>query len=204
MRHLKTAVLLWGISLFAPSPAAWYTNETDFLNAVGARYIETLDMHTPGNPLKGDVSWDAPGANGFGWTLYQELTSMEGAIRQDVANDELAVFMTGQPTYAFGGYFYAVDGSGEVLPLNHINFIGGPGGMYNYHYHNGNPNMFVGWVGDEVLDRFAVHIISGDPSNPEAFASVTGIIVGAPVPEPSTLAALVLVLGFAWRRRHLA
>lgn len=58
----------------APASAApssrWYYQEDVFLaNTVGPNYTEEFDMMDWGNPLFGDdVTWDAPGANGYSWT----------------------------------------------------------------------------------------------------------------------------------------
>lgn len=186
--------------LALPGAATWYTNETEFLNVVVDSYVEPLNMHTPGNPLNGAPSWAAPGANGFGWTIVQALTSIEGGIVQDVANEELAVFMTGRATYAFGGYFYGLDGQGNLHTNTQITFHGGPSSQFNFQYNNGHPGLFLGWVGSVELDSFFVHVATNDPNSP-SFAAVTGILVGSIVPEPSSFGAMAFG-AFALLLRH--
>jgi len=191
VRLTKIIVASLAVLTGLPAAAVWYTNETEFLEALIDVYNEPLNMHTPGNPLSGASSWAAPGADGFGWTLLQDLTSIEGGVVQDVANEELAVFITGRATYAFGGYFFGLDGAGNLHTNTRIYFHGGPGSQFNYEYSNGHPGLFLGWVGNVELESFFVHVATNNPSIP-AYAAVTGILVGSIVPEPSPAVSLAI------------
>ncbi|RYG46272.1 hypothetical protein EON79_10575, partial [bacterium] len=80
MNTLRIAALAGLASCAISAQAAWYTNEVAFLAAVGTSYTENFNGATFGS-ISG-FSWNAPGANGYGWTASspQGLYSNVGAM----------------------------------------------------------------------------------------------------------------------------
>lgn len=103
-------VVLLGFGASAARAQQFYTDETAFVAALApAFYLE--DFATlPGGSI--GTTWDAPGANGFGWTASAPL-GLWGVAGQFIGatntHDLLTFTFTGNPVTAFGGDFWGTN-----------------------------------------------------------------------------------------------
>ena len=182
--------------------ATWFTSEAAFLAATdGVNYTEDFSDFVYGVQLSGDPSWNAPGANGYGWTASATdgLWSNDSALSTNVANQALLLTFTGNPVTAFGGFIGNGDISGLFISGSvSITLSNGESQSINV----GSDDAFLGWVGDPSSPITTASILStsGVVNN---WASLDHAITGAaaPVPEPATLAALGIGAAALLRRR---
>ncbi|MCB8932083.1 MAG: PEP-CTERM sorting domain-containing protein [Fimbriimonadaceae bacterium] len=182
----------------AGAHATWFTDEASFLAAIdGTYYLENFDGWSFGNPLGGDLTWSAPGGNGYGWDAAASngLYSLPGGLSTNSPEDPIDFTFTGAPVTAFGMNLSDTDFDGNFIP-----------GDVTLDLSNGQSNTltvganetFVGWVGNDVLTSASIVAVSAADDYVLADHVYTG---AAPVPEPASMVALALGAGALLRRR---
>ncbi|MBX3119297.1 MAG: PEP-CTERM sorting domain-containing protein [Fimbriimonadaceae bacterium] len=194
LKRMRFTIACSGLlALSMSAHATWYTNEADFLAAVGPNlYLEDFNGWTNASPLNGAPSWASPGANGFGWTASadQGLYSLPGAISTSSPFKIINFNFTGLPVTAFGLVLGNSDQNGnDFAGDSTLRLSNGESKALT----QGATRSFVGWVGASSFasaEIFSSHWVVGDH-----------IYTSGPVPEPATLA--VLTIGaIALRRRN--
>lgn len=205
---MKKIIVLSMLAATAVSAnAAWYTSEASFLAALASpNYTENFSGFTFGTPLSGGPTWNAPGANGYGWTADSVLStggaggglySNISALSLNTANQLLRITSTGAGFTAFGARLSNSDINGNIIAgTNTINIAGvGSNSVANA----AGQYAFLGWVGTTTITSATLTSTSTATNN---WVQADTIIVGQPVPEPATMAALGLgALAIARRRR---
>jgi hypothetical protein len=184
----------------ASAQAVWYTDENEFLLAISAtHYLEDFDDFQFGVQLNGtQSSWVAPGANGYGWTAGAPngLWSIDGALSTSESEDVLTLTFTGSPVTAFGGFFYATDSSGFIVPDTDVTVDLGGGQTQTFLADGLN---FIGWTGAAPATGADLSVEIGS----NTWITADHVYSGMMVPEPGTL--IVLGMGLialsALRRR---
>ncbi|MGI8923317.1 MAG: PEP-CTERM sorting domain-containing protein [Fimbriimonadales bacterium] len=205
----KTARLAFlGVMAVATATSAmatWYTNEADFLAAIDpVFYVEDFPNFTYGDPLAGDPSWTAPGANGYGWDASASggLYSGYSAISTNQAEDPLIITITSSPAgvTAIGGWFANTDINGFVI-TGDVTVSLDNGEMMTVTDQNGTSD-FLGWVGSDVISTW--NAVSSDPIGGQtSWVQIDHLYSGQAVPEPGTIIALgVGLAALAARRRR--
>lgn len=204
MRIRMTSIALVAALGAGASAGTWVTSETAFLTAlVGAYYTETFDSFTTsGSPLSGQTSWDAPGANGFGFTASATsgLWSSVGALSTLNAEESITFTFSGGPVSAFGGFVTNSDisetpipGAVEISLSNGATATVGDSSSTGY--------FFLGWVGDNAGDTITSATIRSNFNTSNDFVQIDAAHIGA-VPEPGTIAALGVGAAALLRRRN--
>ena len=184
--------------------ATWYTDEATFLaNIDPTFYLEEFHMMTYGDPLAGDLTWDAPGANGYGWqaSAVNGLWSGPDSLSTNTAEDPLIITPTSSPggVTAMGGWFANSDIDGNII-TGDVTVTLSNGEQMIVHDQNGTSD-FIGWVGADVLTDF--NMVSSDPNGGQtSWVNIDHLYVGAGVPEPATFVAIGVGLAALIARRR--
>lgn len=193
----------------ASAHATFYTDMGSFLAATsGATYTEDFASMTYGSPLNGtQSSWDAPGANGFGFTatnadgLWSNVGALSTAVATSSSGEEPLDFtFTGNPTSAFAVMLGNSDINGNVI-TGDVTLTMSNGDTMTL---NGvSAYSFIGWVGDSAATGASV--IANDANTAANWVAVDQTIQGtAAVPEPASMVILGLGALAALRRRKSA
>jgi hypothetical protein len=196
----KLAVVAGALALVgAASAQTIYNNEAAFLAAVvGPSYLEDFNNFTFGNPLNGTQTlWSAPGANGYGWDASAAggLYSNPGAMSTNQAGDPLIFTTTGAPITAIGGRFANSDITGAIIPGTitiHVD-----GAEYVFEARPGE----VFWGITQAAPISVIDFKADDPGV-NSWVQVDHYRVGAAVPEPATVLAILAGLGVLAARRR--
>lgn len=199
MNTWKLATVVGVIGLSVASHATFYTSEASFLAAIASPfYLEDFSNFTFGSPLDGSqLSWAAPGGNGYGWTASTPLGlySNTSALSTNTSDETLTLTFTGSPVTAFGGLVNNTDVDGNAQ-----------GGTVTIAMSNGdslvvNDGTFVGWVGNSAVTSVALSAGNHNLSWIQLDHTYTGAN-SALVPEPASMAALGLGVAALIRRRR--
>ncbi len=194
--------------LGAVDASAWtfYTNKTDFLNAItGSNYTETFDSIPVDQTITAPTNFSA---NGYSFSA----TTASGADLYGlgtVAPDHwLTTYNEGNPLVftnfslnatAFGGYFFNTDNNGSLTTANLELQAIGDGTTNTQFVTPTSASNFFGWT-------FVTGIASVTVTSTNYFPTANNVVLGANVPEPSTWALLLLGAGTAglmvWRKRR--
>lgn len=147
----------------APASAApssrWYYQEDVFLaNTLGPNYTEEFDMMDWGNPLFGDdLTWDAPGANGYGWTAEAfdaGLFSIPSGLSTNYALFPITIHFTGAPVTAWGARIAPTDVDGSAVQACSLTITLSNGEtrklVFGPHY------RFLGWTGSTPIESVEI------------------------------------------------
>lgn len=183
--------------------ATFYTTEASFTAAIKpTRYVEDFSNFTFGNPLNGtQLTWPAPGGNGFGWTASAALGlySNTSSLSTNSAFDPLTITFTGAPVTAIGGNITNTDISGAVIPGT-INITLSDGTTTSVT--NQTLSNFWGYTSNTNVPIASVSFVTAGTTNgwPQVdhfYSAQTN------VPEPATLGLAAVGLGtLAARRRR--
>jgi hypothetical protein len=202
----KTRVLALAGALLVGSVAAqatFYTSESSFLAAINPTfYLEDFTNWTFGAPLDGtQLSWAAPGANGYGWTAssVNGLFSTPGALSTDSSNDPVTFTFTGAPVKAFGGIFGNTDVNGAFI-AGTVTLLMSNGDTTSQTYGAGGSG-FIGWTSNTAIASVTMSATSGALNNwIQGDHIYTGTV--ATVPEPMTVTGLAIGALALLRRRN--
>ncbi len=193
-RMLTLAIGLGLISFSAPARAAWFTSEASFLAALTSNYyLEDFNGWGSGSPLNGTPSWNAPGANGYGWTASanQGLYSLPSGLSTSSPFQFLNMNFTGRPVTAFGLFIGNTDQNGNAFAGDStVKLSNGETKTIT----QGATQSFVGWVDSTELS--GVQLISSH------WVQADHVYVSGPVPEPAAFAVLGLGAAALLRRRR--
>jgi hypothetical protein len=184
--------------------ATWYTSESSFVAAINPLfYLEDFSTFTNGSPLSGTGSWNAPGANGYGFTATAPpngLFSINGRISTNGPGDPLILTFSGNPVQAFGGIIANTNSSGNNTATGNATITLSSGDTQTV-----LSGSFLGWVGPTVLTSATITsagLGSGWAALDHAYV---GSVVAPATPEPITSCLMGLgALTFALRRRNRA
>jgi hypothetical protein len=186
--------------------ATFYSSEASFVAAIQpVRYVEDFSNFTFGSPLDGtQLTWPAPGANGFGWTASaaQGLYSNNSALSTNVAFDPLTLTFTGNPVTAVGGNITNTDITGAIIPGTIlITLSDGTSTSVT----NGTAGSFWGYTSDTNVPIASISFVTqnnGTNGWPQVDHFYSAQVAGG-VPEPATLGLAAMSLGaLAIRRRR--
>lgn len=203
---MNKLALLAGAAAVAASAhanAAWYTSEADFLSAINPDfYLEDFNGWVYGSPLNGSqTTWNAPGANGYGWTASASLGlwSNDGSLSTNNAGDPITITFTGAPVTAFGGIFTGTDINGNVIPATVVITLSNG---EQQQLINPTSSTFLGWTGNVAITSITIDAPGVGVND---WPAVDHFYVGsAAIPAPGALAALALGLVGCGRRRRQA
>lgn len=182
----------------AGAHATWFTDQATFLAAIDPTYyLEQFDNFDFGSPLAGDLSWSAPGANGYGWdaSATNGLYSLPGAISTNVPEEAITITFTGNPVTAFGLNLSNTDFDGNLI-AGDVTLSLSNGAMNTVNV--GANQAFLGWVGNDVLTSASFIAVSAADDYVQGDDVYTG---AAPVPEPASMVALAVGAAALLRRR---
>lgn len=203
----KTRIMALAGALLLGSVAAhatWYTDESAFTTAMsGSFYLEDFNDFTFGSPLNGSqLTWTAPGANGYGWQASATvgLWSLPGALSVAQNNDPLVITFTGAPVTAFGAIVADTDLNGQTV-AGTVTFLMSNGDTQNRTFAAGESG-FLGWTGNSAISSV---VISPSGAGAENYATIDHVYTGSTtVPEPMTVTGLALGALALLRRRKKA
>ena len=188
------------------SGVTFYTNKTDFLNAItGSSYTETFDSIPVDQTITAPTNFSG---NGYSFSA----TTASGADLYGlgtVAPDHwLTTYNEGNPLVftnfslnatAFGGYFFNTDNNGSQIAFNLTLQAIGDGTTNTQSLTPTTASNFFGWT-------FGTGIASVTVSSTNYYPTANNVVLGTTVPEPSTWALLLLGAGATgltlWRRRR--
>ncbi|MDQ2985210.1 MAG: PEP-CTERM sorting domain-containing protein [Armatimonadota bacterium] len=172
-----------------PAHATWYSDEGAFVAAIAPDfYLEDFPNFQNGVTLNGSqTTWQAPGANGYGWDAFAELGlwSLDGALSTASPGDPLVLTFTGSPVTAFGAILYGTDFAGMVLPDALVTLSLSNGESMQI---VANGTDFVGWTGNAPILGLSIEV--EQPFGQLAFSTMDHAYTGILVPEPGTAFAL--------------
>ena len=195
-----TAVLSIGT---AQADIMVYTNRAAFLSQLQPGYFEdTMSDLTNG----GFRAYSATrSGNGYSVTYTassDDVRSVSAGMSTVFSDDNLIASLSAN-SYAVGGYFYLTDSDGNYQAFTGFNIsavaANGIDPNSSLSAVNSATNFF-GWISTTPITSVTVNA-GGFP--PGRWTTVTDVIVGASVPEPGTLALMLLgsAIGFAKRRK---
>ena len=196
-----TAVLSIGT---AQADIMVYTNRAAFLSQLQPGYFEdTMSDLTNGGIVASSVT-----RSGNGYSVTYTVSSLEdvrsvNAGIATVSSDDNLIASLSANSYAVGGYFYLTDSNGNYQAFTGFNIsavaANGIDPNSSLSAVNSATNFF-GWISTTPITSVTVNA-GGFP--PGRWNTVTDVIVGASVPEPGTLALMLLgsAIGFAKRRK---
>ena len=203
------AASLSAITLFflvAPDASAstFYTNKTDFLNAItGGNYTETFDSIPVNEPITAPTNFSGSGysfssTTGSGADLWGLGTADPDRWLTTLDEGNPLVFTDFSPnTTAFGGYFFNTDNNGSQIAFNLTLQAIGDGTTNTQSVTPTTASNFFGWT-------FETGIASVIITSTDYYPTANDVVLGATVPEPSTWALLLLGAGTAglmvWRK----
>jgi len=194
---------LVGASLvgIAAAHATWYTNEASFVSAINSvYYLEDFNDFTFGNPLDGSQNtWQAPGANGYGWSASANLGlfSNDGALSTNVALDPIVLTFAGNPVTAFGAILAdtGIDGS-EIAGTETLTLSDGESQSID-----ATTDGFLGWVGGNPISGVTMTVTGSGGG--QDWNQMDHVYTGAAaVPEPLSVAGVAAGLLALLRRRR--
>jgi hypothetical protein len=195
--------LAFGISS-APAAGTFYTSEASFVLALNPTfYLEDFSGFTFGAPLNGtQLTYDAPGANGYDWTAFcaTGLYSNASALSVSVGNTAITIGFTGLTVTALGGIFADTDVAGASI-AGTVMITTSDGGMQSIAT---TTDAFIGYTSTTPIVS-VTFIATGAPAT-NNFIQIDHFYTGAlaVVPEPATVSLSLLgfgLLAFAARRR---
>jgi uncharacterized membrane protein YedE/YeeE len=198
MRKMKYLPLMLAFgALSSMASAQFYTSQANFLaNVAPDYYMEQFNGFSFGNPLNGSqVTWNAPGANGFGWqaSAPNGLWSNPGALSTNNANDPITITFTGRPVFAWGADIAGTDINGNPI-TSMVTFTTSTGATFS---HTVSTFSFIGFVSSQQLTSVLIDTTQpGTNSWPAIDNAITA------VPEPGTMIALGLGAAALLRRRR--
>lgn len=188
-----TAAMLLGLAISsAPAAGTFYTTESSFVSAIDpVFYLEDFNSFTNGSPLDGtQLAYNAPGANGYGWTAACPggCFSNPGALSVSLSETPITITFTGAPVTAFGGLFADTDVNFNFIS-GMVTIVTSDGGMITVPT---TTEAFVGYTTTSPI----VSVTFSAASGASDFIQIDHFYTGAAlIPEPETMA--LLVLGFA-------
>jgi len=147
---------------YSVSAPVIYTNETDFLAAVGSKnYLEDFNSYTRGSIDQPTVTLNS---GQFGYTIWapvdKYIYSVEGAIGTNLDTDTLVFTNNNRHINYFGARIYTMD-----LPFF---FVPGPMsvvvGDYTYNFNCTDSLSFIGFVFPDSIPNFGI------VGNPDGYA----------------------------------
>ena len=180
-----------------------YTDRAAFLSQLQPGYFEdTMSDVTNGGIIAPSATRSGNGYSVTYTAPTNGLYSATGAMSTIAASDNLIASLSANG-YAVGGYFYLSDIDGNFQPFTGFNIsavaANGIDPNSSLSAVNSATNFF-GWISTTPITSVTVN---AGGATPFRWNTVTDVIVGASVPEPGTLALLLLgsAIGFANRRK---
>ncbi len=199
MRRMMTVALVLGL-VTAASAATIYTNEAQFLAAIGGGggyMLEEFNGYTYGS-FTGYTLAVGP-QNGYAGTIQCDpstdfLWSGDGDMSTNNAASLLHVTFQNstKQVYSVGGFFYGSDINGTFMPNAPVVLTASDG--TNYQFAPPTKTTFVGLVATEPLTWFKVDALDTPTTS---WATMDHFYIDSP--EPASLA--LLALGLLLRRR---
>ncbi len=207
MQTFSSALVAILITSMAAS-AAFYTNETGFLNAItGGNYTETFDSIPVDQTITAPTNFSGSGfsfaaTTGTGNPLYGLGTAAPDRWLTTFDEGNPLVFTNFTNATAFGGYFFNTDNNGNIKPANLFLEAVGDGITNTQMFTVSTNTDFFGWT-------FGAGIASVTITSTNYYPTASSVTLGTTVPEPSTSALILLSSGAlaasaAARRRRRA
>jgi hypothetical protein len=136
VKHLAVGATVLGMASLASAGTTVYTNEADFLAAIGDYLLEDFNGFVYGGYT--EYTLDIGPMNGYAGTISAAgavnsfLWSGDGNMSTNDAQDGLRVDFTGLPTYSTGGWFFASDISGYFVANRQVVIELSNGFVYDY------------------------------------------------------------------------
>ncbi len=207
--HTFFAALVAILITSMAAPAAFYTNEADFLSALtGSTYTQGFDSIPVGAEITAPTNF--PPTNGFSFTATTGTGGSLWGLATANPDRWLTTYNEGNPLVftnlvnanAFGGYFFNTDNNGNVTPANLFLEAVGDGTTNSQMFAISTNTNFFGWT-------FGTQIASVTITSTNYYPTASSVTLGTTVPEPSTYALILLSSGAlaasaAARRRRRA
>ncbi len=204
VRGVAAIVLSLGMAVQTKADITSYHNLSDFLAALASDPAPWTNIFTDDGFEPSPVTFTHPP---FGYVASTPGGFFSMAPNQFSTNspfDPITFTFTSRSSSAAGGNFWLTDLNFGVITGNQtVTVVDGDGAELSVTLTDANPTTFLGFVSDEYLVSVT---LTPDPNNPQlARATVASFVVGAAVPELSTLALLATgvlgVVAYGWRCR---
>ena len=206
-RWLAAAALLSTAGL-AQAALTVYTDATAFLSAVTQSGQDSFD-DLPGGTLNGPLNRSA-GSRGYSVEVLPDTSFIPAGgvvppglfyaagsapdlwLSTNSATDTLRFFKLGGAS-AIGGSFFASDVNGAALAGVSLTVLAtDTQGAVSQLLGNPGPGNFLGFVSDHTLQSLTVSAVQ--PAFDSAWTSVNNLVLASSVPEPQSLALLLVGL----------
>jgi hypothetical protein len=202
MKCIRTAGLLAILAISTPASAQFFTDQTAFNDAIAGASFTTNLSFPAGQPVASPVTFSGSGLSVQALSTNTGVYSLYSFGNNLTVNAEgFGLFFTNfsPEAFAFGGFFFNSDTEGNFASGNLVfDALFADSTSLTTNVLSAAADSFFGFVGTTNLLSLSISGEAGLPTSSQ-------LTVGSPVPEPSTVALVLLssaaLTGYAIRRR---